>query len=151
MIEEWKPIEGFSGYYISNHGRVKGSSGKILSSGTTSKGYQLVVLHHSNGVAKGELVHHLVLRAFKGKRPEGYQAHHKDNNKYNNSATNLEWISIKEHLSNHGKGWVAFEQIQEIRQRYADGNISQRKLAQEYGISQVTIGRIIRYETRKEQ
>lgn len=53
-----------------------------------------------------------------------------------------------ENLSNTGESNPAakltFIQVDEIRKRYAQGNISQARLGKEYGMSQVMIGNIIR-------
>lgn len=39
--------------------------------------------------------------------------------------------------------------VQEIRDRYAEGGVTQSALAVEYGISQIQVSRIIRFEKWK--
>jgi len=40
--------------------------------------------------------HCLVARAFLGDRPDGFEVNHKDNNKHNNAASNLEYLSKRD-------------------------------------------------------
>src|SRR5210317_200858 len=49
-------------------------------------------------------VHRLVLKAFNGLPPEGYECHHKDSNPLNNHISNLEWITKQENLRLAGFG-----------------------------------------------
>jgi predicted XRE-type DNA-binding protein len=42
------------------------------------------------------------------------------------------------------------EEVVEIRKRYAEGGISQRKLAEEFGIKQMQVSRIVRRVRRRE-
>jgi hypothetical protein len=93
--EQWKEIEGFSDYEISNLGRVKRTTpacqtaiGRILCPWEQSWGYLQVTL---NG--KHKRVHILVLNAFIGPCPAGHEGNHKDGNKKNNRIDNLEWIT----------------------------------------------------------
>ena len=87
--EIWKPIDGFDEYFISNKGRVKSTKwGKeqIRKLSVTKKGYLHVRI---NG--KTLRVHRLVALAFVD-NPNTYpEVNHKDENKKNNEASNLEW------------------------------------------------------------
>ena len=103
--EEWKPIRGFSKYEVSSRGRVRNrersaQTGKCLSPGKTSRGYLSVCLHYKEDGQykhKSRLVHVLVAEAFLGKRPKGKdQVHHVDNNKLNNRASNLQFVTAME-------------------------------------------------------
>ena len=109
MPELWQPIEGYEGAYeVSNQGRVRsldrlvpakaGSlatrKGQILKQKVNHKGYMEVMLtrNPSKRVFK---VHRLVAAAF----VEGDCAltvNHKDLNKQNNCAENLEWATHRE-------------------------------------------------------
>ncbi|MCP3682891.1 MAG: hypothetical protein GY861_09395 [bacterium] len=52
----------------------------------------------------GYLHHHVWKINNKGKeKPPGYEIHHKDGNKLNNSIENLELLTEKEHMKKHGK------------------------------------------------
>jgi len=43
---------------------------------------------------------------------------------------------------------ISFEAVQEIRDRYSRGSISQQDLADEYGINQRQVSKIVRHEQR---
>lgn len=49
----------------------------------------------------GEYLHRLIYEHEKGKIPQGYQIHHKDGNKLNNSIENLEALTPYEHRQRH--------------------------------------------------
>lgn len=66
----------------------------------------------SNGymVVRGKGLHRLVWETFKGKIEEGYQIHHIDENKENNSLDNLKCESSTEHQRKHKLGIKHSEQ-----------------------------------------
>ena len=92
-MEIWKDIENYSGYYqISSYGRVRNvKTGNILTGDINNIGYKRVYLYAP--VKKRFFVHRLVAYHF----CEGYQdnlvVNHKDGNKQNNKADNLEWVT----------------------------------------------------------
>lgn len=102
--EEWKPIENTKGkYYISNCGRVKslcGYTAKVLQLYQKENGYLIVKINNKN-----VLVHRLVAFAFCENKYKDYKTeiHHKDGNRNNNRADNLEILSIAEHHKRHLK------------------------------------------------
>ena len=53
----------------------------------------------------------------------------------------------KAHGSACGMSKLTEEQVSEIRHRYAAGDVSQTKLAAEYGVSQVMVSQIVRRKT----
>ena len=59
------------------------------------KGYMKVSISINNKI-ETKYVHRLVLNAWKGECPHGYEARHLDGNKKNNSLENLEWSSKSE-------------------------------------------------------
>lgn len=104
MKEVWRNIEGYDHYQVSNLGRVRSVKicGKGVGKGNTTKGgilvpqyvrgYQRVNLCNENGVRHFS-VHRLVAKAFPeicGKWFEGCHVNHKDEQKDNNVAANLE-------------------------------------------------------------
>lgn len=101
MDEIWKPIEGFEGRYeVSSLGRVK-SIGTyntckrgILIPMIDTSGYEHVGLH-SNGRVLYKSVHRLVAEAFIPNPNDFEYVNHKDENKRNNSISNLEWCTNK--------------------------------------------------------
>jgi hypothetical protein len=96
MIEEWKKIDGFKGNYeISNYGKVRSSAYLIprILKGDFTRSYNSVVL-----AGKRIFVHRLVAMYFI-KNPNNYQqVNHIDENKFNNIASNLEWITHRENI-----------------------------------------------------
>lgn len=98
-MEIWKPIEGTQGFIeVSNMGRVRSflsGSPRLLRLQTDQKGYLRVTttIERQSHTYK---VHREVAKAFipnPGKLP---QVNHKNGNKQDNSATNLEWCTNKE-------------------------------------------------------
>lgn len=96
MIEEWRDIQGYEGFYqISNLGRVKSfrnGEEKILKFGG-NRGYRMVVFC-VRGIRKTCTVHRLVAKAFVD-NPNNYPCvNHIDEDKENNQAENLEWCTV---------------------------------------------------------
>jgi hypothetical protein len=113
MMEEWRDIKGYEGLYqVSNHGRVKsldryinaklGSvmfrKGAIMTLQVSHKGYNTIILHKK---CKGSQfqVHRLVAMVFIPNPLNKPQVNHKDCNKKNNHAGNLEWATQNENMS----------------------------------------------------
>lgn len=90
-IEQWKPIERFPGYQISNYGRVIGRRGQFLKCGLDTEGYprcNFTLQKRKQVVCR---VHTLVLEAFAGSAPIGYEACHGPHGKTCNHISNLSW------------------------------------------------------------
>jgi hypothetical protein len=93
MQEQWKTIEGFEDYKISNYGKVKSyRKGKevILKGSISVKGYKQFQV---NGRTYGG--HVLVAMAFLGHKPNKMNivVDHIDNNRQNNDFSNLQLIT----------------------------------------------------------
>lgn len=117
MTEVWKDIKGYEGLYqVSNIGRIKSLERKhktrikgkeclrrqkerILKQWKRSN-YLLVDLWNE-GRRDIRSVHHLVFEAFNNRQIGGFFVHHKDENKENNRADNLELMSVLEHNQHH--------------------------------------------------
>lgn len=130
--EIWKTINNFSNYKISNYGRVKrkkhkNSCGYLLQekliNGHTTHGYKYVNLT-KNGETSGLRVHRLVAEAFIPNPNNLPQVNHKDENKLNNKAENLEWCNAKYNI-NYGNHNKKIQQAQSIKVNQYDlnGNI----------------------------
>lgn len=79
-------------------------SGRMLSPGRNSKGYYTVQLYDGSipKKPKSHLVHRLICTAFHGEPPSpDSQVNHKDGDKANNAASNLEWTTPLENVR-HG-------------------------------------------------
>lgn len=97
--EEWRPVAGFEGLYeVSNIGRVRSLTRykKVIKPIITNTGYFQYQLWH-NGVCRTGLAHRLVAQAFVPNTDHKPIVNHIDENKLNNSADNLEWVS---HIEN---------------------------------------------------
>lgn len=90
----FKPIPGFPGYKINRGGTIKNSSGEIIKSRDDKDGYKRVDLRNG-GKRFTRFVHTLVNRTFNGTSGE---VDHKDNDRTNNNASNLEKVSHQENM-----------------------------------------------------
>lgn len=110
-VEIWKDIKGYEGLYqVSNLGRVK-SNARILSKGKRGErfqkerilvncdnknGYHQVLIYDNKKIPKCRRVHRLVAEAFLEKAHTAATVDHIDNNKTNNKASNLQWMTFGE-------------------------------------------------------
>ena len=109
-MEIWKDIKNFEGLYqVSNLGRVKSlprtinkrKCKEIIKTATLSnKGYYRLSLC-KNGTTKYYAIHRLVAEAFVPNPNNFPIVNHKDTNRTNNNANNLEWCTYK-YNSNYG-------------------------------------------------
>lgn len=103
--EQWKVIDDTEEmYYISSKGRIKSLQGYetiILKPFANQGGYARVDIVES-GKRQTKLVHRLVAAAFLPfPQKLDMQLHHKDFNKNNNAADNLEWLTPAAHAEKH--------------------------------------------------
>jgi hypothetical protein len=96
LKEEWRAVVGYEGRYeVSDLGRVKSLLGRcplILRQQPDHEGYLQVTLYAGGAsTSKTRKVHHLVLEAFVGPRPEGAQTRHLNDIKSDNWLQNLVW------------------------------------------------------------
>lgn len=100
--EIWKDISDYEGkYQISSFGRIKSlnyrgtGTEKIMTPGVTQGGYLKIKLR-KNGSLKWFSVHRLVASIFITNPNNLPDVNHKDHNRQNNNADNLEWMTTKE-------------------------------------------------------
>lgn len=104
-MEIWKDIKGFEGVYqVSNTGKVRRlifKNNRVVKDKVremkptdNGNGYLIVSLQNCNK-RKNYYVHRLVAEAFCNKSNNSSVVNHKDYNKYNNTAENLEWCTQK--------------------------------------------------------
>ena len=115
--ETWKDIPNYN-YQVSSLGRVKSlpfydANGhyhkeKIMTPQFVGKGYLKVVLK-KDGISKQFYVHRLVGMMFVDGYDNSLQINHKDEDKTNNRADNLEWVTSKKNnnYGNHYKKHLA--------------------------------------------
>lgn len=115
-MEMWKPVEGFEKYYeVSNTGKVRSlRSGKIRKPvPNRANGYLTVVLHGDN-FKKTMTIHRLVAQAFCDKPLDCDVVNHKDENKHNNNANNLEWVTKAYNNTYNGKDQRCSKEIEQL-------------------------------------
>lgn len=118
-------------------------------------GYSQVSLSTQPKKWKSVRLHVLVLEAFVGPRPSGYECRHLDGNPQNNTVENLRWGTVSEnrqdsilhgtfvglkHGERHGGSVLSDLQIADIRRRFRSG--LRKSLAMEFGVSPGHIYRI---------
>ena len=98
MQEVWMPIKGFERIYdVSNFGNVRNAKGNMLKPFPIHQGYLVVDL-----CRKGKKTHHrlnrLVAEAFIPNPENKTEVNHKNGNKTDNRAENLDWTSKSENM-----------------------------------------------------
>jgi hypothetical protein len=166
--ERWLPVVGYEGCYeVSDHGRIRSVarvverhyargkpmrplpvSTKIRRQFPSPKGYPSVSLS-KRGVIKTKQVHALVLTAFVGVCPPGYEACHWDGDRTNPRLTNLRWgtgVDNAADMRRHGTMLLGNQRkiakltpdiVRSIRARI--GTAPQSEIAADYGVNQSTI------------
>ena len=146
--EEWKDIPGYDGYYeISNTGRIRiCNSGKILKQSDHTSGYKSVRLWNGSNY-KNHYVHRLVAEAFIPNPDNKPTVNHKDENRKNNSANNLEWMTYLENneYGNRKKKFI-LSRSKPVRAYDKYGNVvfefeGTRSAERMLGINHTNIGR----------
>ena len=90
-MERWSQIKEFPNYRVNDIGNVQNiNTGRTLRPGKNPKG-NLIVSLYKDGLKCTRIVQRLVADAFCDGYHEGLQINHKDGNKNNNTANNLEW------------------------------------------------------------
>ena len=106
--ETWKPIPGYPHYEVSDHGRVRSiprtAHGRtyrsvIMSTRVSNRGYILVDVRDAQGKKQTRSMHTLVLEAFTGPRPRGYEACHANDIPADNRLENLRWDAPPENVA----------------------------------------------------
>ena len=120
--EVWKQIKGFEKYYVSNFGRIySDNKNGFLTAHADNYGYFHIVVY-KNKKRYTKLVHRFVAEAFV-ENPNGYkEVNHKDENKNNNRADNLEWCTRKYNIL-YGKAGKERYIKQAITQRYSRNDL----------------------------
>lgn len=163
-IEVWKDIPEYEGLYqVSNLGRVKGldrtvvakngipqfKRGTVLKNKLGTNNYHYVILYKNNK-GKTFMNHTLVALVFIGNRPSNHDICHIDGDRFNNQASNLRYDTRSENRiddyrngKKNPRGKLSIEQVLEIRERYKNGGITHKGLAEAYKMSESQINAIV--------
>lgn len=102
---QWRPVVGYEGRYeVSSCGRVRSLVGvepAELKQTVNGGGYPSVRL--CNGAVRTVYTHHIVAEAFHGPRPAGHDIHHVNGIRTDNHASNLQYLSRREHARAHAR------------------------------------------------
>jgi hypothetical protein len=154
------PISNYEGLYsISDEGKVRSDrTGKLRALVPLPNGYITVQLW-KNGEKRAHYVHHLVARAFVGPAPSPvHEVNHKDLDKSNCRASNLEWLSKPEHTDHnleHGAtargvrnaaSKLTDDDVRDIRRRKANGE-TYDALSERFQVGWTTIQSIVLEKT----
>lgn len=96
-MEEWKEIYEFKKYEVSNFGKVRNKKTNKILSTKLQNGYLCVSLC-DNGKVKRRGIHRIVGFAFVNNIENKPVINHKNGNKLDNNADNLEWVTQKENI-----------------------------------------------------
>lgn len=149
-MTEWREVPGYEGMRVSDDGRIAGPRGlRKLRHHNDPMRY----LHVMVGNPRRRLfVHHAVLLAFHGPRPDGQVARHLNGDAFDNRPVNLAWGTQQQNVADartHGSlpvggakhaAKLTAEQALAIRASSAPGRV----LAARYGISVTVANRIRR-------
>lgn len=100
------PIQEVEGYMINSDGKIfslkRDPRGREIKQHAGNSGYLKVsfsIKTNSGCRTKNYMTHRLVAKYFLGECPEGYQVNHKDGDKLNNKASNLEYVTQYENMT----------------------------------------------------
>lgn len=164
MEEQWKLTQN-PDYAVSSLGRVASTKkGWVcLRPRKTVNGYLGVTLF-ANGDRCPRSIHRLVAEAFHGERPTPkHQVNHKDGDRENNQADNLEWVTQAENMRHRfdvlkhaaprgedvGNSKLTEDKVREIRALSGRGE-PQHVIANRYGIGRAQVSRIAARKTWRE-
>ena len=157
-------IIGASRYSITNSGDVISRAHKIprVLKGMNINGYRRVELFMDNGATIRVMVHRLVAQYFVPGMGENLDVNHKDGNKSNNKASNLEWVTRKQNvvhaflhgLINSAKGEkcgnakLSKDDVKWIRANHVPFKKGPRsRILKKYGISESNLRSILKRES----
>lgn len=166
--EKWNPVEGFESIYeVSNFGRIRskwkkdgiklsvGMESRVIGGSRHRLGYVMVHLRSPDGKKKQEWLHRLVAKEFCKAEKGKNEVRHLDGNPRNNSADNLAWATHAENQADivvhkscrfgdsAPRTKLTNKQAIAIVSLYRIGGFTHKYLAMQFGVSPVTIRRIV--------
>lgn len=168
MSEQWKPIDGYPDYEVSDEGRVRrltkrtsSRAGAILSVKGLRSGYPSVDLSRPGQKKRTYQVHRLVAAAFLALRDGAPEINHVNGVKADARAVNLEYVSSSEnqqHAFDAGlqdcggeqNGFVklTWKDVGEIRKIAAEpGRPSYQRIADRFNVTESNIRAVVKGKT----
>lgn len=163
-----RDVPGFPGYRVDTLGRVWSNRYRCsrcvpydpatpyrLLKASQRSGEHCKLALQRNGRRSKIWVHRLVLETFIGPNPPGLECRHRDGDPTNNRLENLVWgtrVENQHDRKRHGtdnsgvrhyRALLTEAQVQEIRQQYAAGGITQAALGEMYGVSHRAVSKVV--------
>lgn len=157
--ELWKKVPGYDGVYASSHGRICFEDGYILPISVQGR-YQFVSID-----GKPRQVGHLVIAAWRGRRPRGMVVRHLNDCGTDNRIINLQYGTPLQNAQDRARNEryaraaglpvskrerMTREEVISARERYARGEVTKVELANELERSYETIKKMLRGETNRD-
>lgn len=145
----------WSGYSISSDGTIIGRRGKALRPETVKGGYKRVAM-----VGRRVLLHVLIAELFIGPKPDGTEVNHKNGDKANNAASNLEYLTPGENVRHsldvlgvkrargerNSNATLTEDQVRQMRALYADG-VSALEIDRRFALNRGHAWRVVTGQT----
>lgn len=150
--EQWLLVDGYPNYMVSSLGRIKNiKTKKYLKGIVVTNGY-IQVRFYRKGLSSGRLylLQRVVLQAFRGAPPMGYEAAHLNGKRNDNRLSNLKWVSHIENESHkeihktryrgelHPGSKLNIRLVWLIRD-YLKRGLTQREVAQRLGLTRSAV------------
>jgi hypothetical protein len=151
----------FPRYRVTPDGRVFSLRSKRFLKPQRMGEYLGLMITHANGQIVKRYMHRLVLEAAVGPCPPGMEGRHINGNRHDNRATNLIWGTHSRNErdkvahgtaprgSRNGQAKLTWDQARQIRALGQAGAV-QRRIAEQFNVSLMTINRIVRGESWQE-
>lgn len=171
MLETWKPVKSYEGYYeVSNLGRVRSVERTILIKNNQYRKYKSVMLKPTldthgymsvslvrDNKAKTHTIYRLMAEAFIPNPDNLPCVNHKDGNKLNDDIFNLEWCTYSENIKHayknhlkrsgeqHCKHKLTWKDVDFIRKNYIprDKTFGMRALGRKFNVGSSTVSQVI--------
>ena len=131
----------YQNYIVTKEGSIISKyTGKQLYVHTNKKGYQFVRMY-IDGTAKTYLVHRVVAQTYIPNPRCKSEVNHKDGNKSNNAAWNLEWVTAQENVDHSVVTGLVKRGIDRPNAKLTDADIYNIRNLREAGATYYELGR----------